>query len=50
MIKYSYNEVVDELDEAILTILQQEGRISNVELGNRINLSPPAVHARLKRL
>ena len=50
MIKYSYDEVVDDLDEAILNILQQEGRISNVELGNRINLSPPAVHARLKRL
>ena len=40
MINYSYNEVVDELDEAILTILQQEGRISNVELGNLINPSP----------
>jgi len=33
-----------------LEILQQEGRISNKELANRVNLSPPAVHARLKRL
>lgn len=38
------------MDEAILRILQKEGRISNVELANRVNLSPPAVHARLKRL
>lgn len=38
------------MDEAILRILQEEGRISNVELANRVNLSPPAVHARLKRL
>ena len=50
MIKYSYQEVVDELDDTILTILQQDGRISNVELAARVNLSPPAVHARLKRL
>jgi Lrp/AsnC family leucine-responsive transcriptional regulator len=50
MIKYSPGEVVDQLDEAILDILQNEGRISNVELGQRVNLSPPAVHARLKRL
>lgn len=38
------------MDEAILRILQEEGRISNVELASRVNLSPPAVHARLKRL
>ncbi|GAB4456162.1 MAG: Lrp/AsnC family transcriptional regulator [Anaerolineae bacterium] len=50
MIKYSHEEVLDELDQAILQILQQEGRISNVELAGRVNLSPPAVHARLKRL
>ncbi len=50
MIKYSNGETVDELDEAILQILQQEGRISNVELAGRVNLSPPAVHARLRRL
>ena len=50
MIKYSQNNTMDELDEAILNILQTDGRISNVDLANRINLSPPAVHARLKRL
>jgi DNA-binding Lrp family transcriptional regulator len=50
MIKYSENELTDELDEAILQILQADGRISNVELAGQVNLSPPAVHARLKRL
>ncbi len=50
MIQYSHQEAIDELDDAILTILQQEGRISNVDLAARVSLSPPAVHARLKRL
>ncbi|MFN2224194.1 MAG: Lrp/AsnC family transcriptional regulator [Candidatus Promineifilaceae bacterium] len=40
----------DELDLAILRELQADGRISNVELAQRINLSPPATHTRLKRL
>jgi DNA-binding Lrp family transcriptional regulator len=40
----------DELDQTILNILQTEGRISNAELARRVNLSPPAIHARLKRL
>ena len=50
MIKYSQNNTMDEMDEAILKVLQTDGRISNVDLANRVNLSPPAVHARLKRL
>jgi Lrp/AsnC family leucine-responsive transcriptional regulator len=41
---------LDELDLAILRELQADGRISNVELAQRINLSPPATHTRLKRL
>lgn len=41
---------LDHLDRAILQLLQNDGRISNVDLANRVNLSPPAVHARLKRL
>ena len=31
-------------------MLQGNGRISNADLARRINLSPPATHARLKRL
>lgn len=41
---------LDDLDLAILNELQTEGRISNAELARRINLSPPATHARLRQL
>lgn len=41
---------MDELDLAILRELQRDGRLSNVELARRINLSPPATHARVRRL
>jgi DNA-binding Lrp family transcriptional regulator len=50
MIEYSYNRIIDELDKAILQALQQDGRISNADLARQINLSPPAVHARIRRL
>jgi DNA-binding Lrp family transcriptional regulator len=50
MLEYSENNTLDNLDKAILAALQQNGRISNVELARQINLSPPAIHARLKRL
>jgi Lrp/AsnC family transcriptional regulator, leucine-responsive regulatory protein len=49
--KYSSVDVeIDEIDKSILSILQDDGAISNVELARRISLSPPAVHARIKRL
>ncbi|RDX35626.1 Lrp/AsnC family transcriptional regulator [Kangiella sp. HD9-110m-PIT-SAG07] len=41
---------LDALDKKILNVLQMEGRLSNAELAKRVNLSPPAVHARVKRL
>ena len=41
---------LNETDVAILREVQEDGRISNVELASRIDLSPPATHARLKRL
>lgn len=41
---------LDQADIAILKVLQDEGRISNVELAKRVNLSPPATLARQKRL
>lgn len=34
----------------MLKILQEDGRISNVELARRINLSQPAAYARRRRL
>ena len=41
---------IDEIDRAILAILQTSGRVTNAELARQVNLSPPAVHARLRRL
>lgn len=40
----------DELDRQILAIVQENGRITNAELAQKIHLSPPAAHTRLKRL
>lgn len=42
--------MLDEIDQLILEELQMNARISNVELARRVNLSPPAIHARIKRL
>ncbi|MCW8127110.1 Lrp/AsnC family transcriptional regulator [Microbulbifer halophilus] len=41
---------LDRTDIAILRVLQVEGRISNVELSDRVHLSPPATLARVRRL
>jgi len=41
---------LDEIDQQILKELQLDARISNAELARRVNLSPPATHARVKRL
>jgi DNA-binding Lrp family transcriptional regulator len=46
----STSEKLDAVDIAILQLLQADGRISNVDLAAQIELSPPATHARLKRL
>ncbi|MBB3169638.1 Lrp/AsnC family transcriptional regulator [Simiduia aestuariiviva] len=41
---------LDRTDIAILQTLQAQGRISNVELAERVHLSPPATLARVRRL
>jgi len=41
---------LDRIDIAILKQLQSEGRISNVELSKRVNLSPSPCLERVKRL
>jgi len=41
---------LDSTDRRILTVLQKNGRISNAELSERINLSPSACHRRVQRL
>jgi DNA-binding Lrp family transcriptional regulator len=50
MIESSQDQALDNLDKAILRELQTDGRVSNAELARRVNLSPPAIHARLRRL
>ncbi len=42
--------ILDELDRQILTELQRDARVANAELARRLSLSPPAVHARIRRL
>lgn len=41
---------MDQTDLKIISILQQDGRISMKELGKIVSLSPPAVAERVKRL
>src|SRR2546423_15585841 len=41
---------IDKTDRKILSILQADGRIANVELAERIGLSPTSIGERLKRL
>ncbi len=50
MIKNSYSIMLDKVDKSLLRALQADGRLSNVELARKISLSPPAAHARLRRL
>ena len=42
--------MLDDLDQRLINELQRDARISNVELARRVNLSPPATLARVKRL
>ena len=41
---------LDERDRAILRVLQTEGRLSNAELAERVNLSPSACLRRVRML
>ena len=41
---------MDPLDRAILSHLQEDGRLSNVELAERVNLSPSATLRRVRNL
>ena len=38
------------MDRRILAVLQRQGRISNAELAEKINLSPSACHRRVQRM
>ncbi len=41
---------IDRIDRRILALIQSEGRISTVELAERVGLSPTSTSERLKRL
>lgn len=41
---------LDMVDRQILKVLQNEAQLSNAEIARKVNLSPPATHARIKRL
>jgi len=41
---------IDATDRRILMVLQREGRITNAELSEQVNLSPSACHRRVQRL
>lgn len=41
---------LDDTDRRILRVLQREGRISNAELAERVNLSQSACHRRVGRM
>lgn len=41
---------LDATDRRILTVLQKDGRITNADLSERVNLSPSACHRRTQRL
>jgi len=41
---------IDSIDKQILSILQQDAQITNVELARKIGISPPAMLERVKRL
>ncbi|KAF1048311.1 MAG: Leucine-responsive regulatory protein [Herbaspirillum frisingense] len=43
-------EKFDRYDRIILETLQADGRASNVELSDRVNLSPPQCYRRVQRL
>ena len=41
---------LDDVDRRLLKALQQQGRLSNAELSEKVNLSPSACHRRVQRL
>lgn len=41
---------LDDIDQLILRVLQEDGNLSNAEIARRVHLSPPATHARIRRL
>lgn len=47
---HSEDSEIDRIDRRILAILQSDGRVTTIDLAERVRLSPTAVSERLKRL
>jgi Lrp/AsnC family transcriptional regulator, leucine-responsive regulatory protein len=46
----SQNDVLDEIDQALIALLGDNARLSNAELARSVGLSAPSVAERLRRL
>lgn len=46
----SFTPEIDRIDRNLLRLLQEDGRLTNAELAERVNISPATCHRRLKRL
>ncbi|MBM2293573.1 Lrp/AsnC ligand binding domain-containing protein [Sulfitobacter pseudonitzschiae] len=46
----SSTEGIDRIDRRILRLLQQDGRLTNAEIAQRVNISPATCHRRMRRL
>ncbi len=44
------SQELDEIDQALVHFLQSDARISSAELARRVDLSPPGLQKRLRRL
>lgn len=42
--------MLDDIDRAILELLQEDARISNAEISRRVDLAPSAIFQRIKKL
>lgn len=44
------DESLDATDREILRLLQEDGRISNAEIGRRVDMAPSAIYERIRKL
>lgn len=44
------SQSLDEMDRKILTLLKQDARCPYADIGKKVHLSAPAVHARVKKM
>jgi Lrp/AsnC family leucine-responsive transcriptional regulator len=49
-VRESSEDILDRIDLKILRALQSEGRLTNADLAERVNVSPATCHRRTQRL